>query len=357
VEPFTVENARVFDGTGLTPPRPVHVDRGRILATPVRGARTVEAGEGVLLPGLIDTHVHVETRAALESCAQWGVTTALDMATPRPRETLPLRHCDGIADLFSAGYPALPPGSGPITAMGYPDHIAVSGPEAVEAFVASRVRDDVDYLKIFIEPAGSSGANAFTPETIAALVRSAHSHGLKAIAHATSAAAYRVAVEAGTDVVTHVPLDAVISEDLARRVQATSPTLVMMQGIQAAIGRGARLPDGYENARLSVRRLHEAGATLLAGTDANGDSSAPFSPPYGQALHQELRLLVDAGLSPVEALRAATVTPAEVFGLADRGVIAVDRRADLLLIDGDPTIDIQATTRIQHVWSGGIQLR
>jgi len=164
VEPVTIENARVFDGTGLTPPRPVHLDRGLIVATPARGSRTVDAGGGVLLPGLIDTHVHVETRMALEACVHWGVTTALDMATPRPRETLPLRHRDGLADLFSAGYPALPPGSGPITAMGYPDHIAVSGPEAAEAFVASRVRDEVDYLKIFVEPTGPSGANAFSPE-------------------------------------------------------------------------------------------------------------------------------------------------------------------------------------------------
>jgi imidazolonepropionase-like amidohydrolase len=190
---------------------------------------------------------------------------------------------------------------------------------------------------------------------VTALVRSAHRHRLKAIAHATSVAAYQIAVEAGTDVVTHVPLDAVISADLARRVLVTSPTLVMMQGIQMAVG--SRLPLDYENARLSVRRLHEAGATVLAGTDANGDPSAPFSPPYGEAMHQELRLLVDAGLSPVEALRAATVRPAEVFGLADRGIIAVGRRADFLLTDDNPTTDIRATARIRHVWSGGIQLR
>lgn len=355
MEPLTIENARVFDGTGLTPPRPVHIDRGRIVADPVRGARTIDAGAGALLPGLIDTHLHVQARAALESCGHWGVTTALDMATPRPRETLSLRHRDGLTDLFSAGYPAVAPGSGPITAMGYPDHIAVPGPEAAGAFVASRARDGVDYLKILVEPAGPAGMSAFTPETVTALVRSAHSHGLKAIAHATSAAAYQMAVEAGTDVVTHVPLDAVISADLARRVLVTSPTLVMMRGIQTAVG--SRLPLDYENARLSVRRLHEAGATVLAGTDANGDPSAPFSPPYGEAMHQELRLLVDAGLSPVEALRAATVRPAEVFGLADRGVIAVGRRADFLLTDDDPTTDIRATTRIRHVWSGGIQLR
>lgn len=107
--PVTIENARVFDGTGLTPPRPVHIDRGRIVAGPVWGARTIDAGGGALLPGLIDTHVHVETHAALESCAHWGVTTALDMATPRPRETLPLRHRDGLTESRTP-LPQLPTG-------------------------------------------------------------------------------------------------------------------------------------------------------------------------------------------------------------------------------------------------------
>ncbi|MFQ6199900.1 amidohydrolase, partial [Streptomyces sp. NPDC000405] len=72
-------------------------------------------------------------------------------------------------------------------------------------------------------------------------------------------------------------------------------------------------PLDYENARASVHRLHEASVTILAGTDANADPTAPFSPPHGEALHEELRLLVDASLTPVEALRAATVAPAEAF--------------------------------------------
>lgn len=102
-------------------------------------------------------------------------------------------------------------------------------------------------------------------------MRSAHRHGLKAVAHATSEAAYRVAVEAGTDVITHAPLDAVLSADIACRVQATSPTLVMMRGIHATLSRAARLPVAYENASLSVRRLHAAGVAMPAhpGDDTN----------------------------------------------------------------------------------------
>ena len=87
---------------------------------------------------------------------------------------------------------------------------------------------------------------------------------------------------------------------------------------------------------------------------------APKSPaqvPHGESLHAELALLVDAGLTPVDALRAATVLPAEVFGLPDRGVIEPGRRADLLLLDADPLLDITATTAIEAVWVAGIRVR
>jgi imidazolonepropionase-like amidohydrolase len=74
-------------------------------------------------------------------------------------------------------------------------------------------------------------------------------------------------------------------------------------------------------------------------------------------LHDELALLVEAGLTPVEVLRAATVLPANYFGFEDRGVIEVGRRADLLLIEGDPTRDIAATRTIRGVWVAGVQVR
>ena len=108
----------------------------------------------------------------------------------------------------------------------------------------------------------------------------------------------------------------------------------MMEAIVARLAGVA--PVSYDAARETVGRWHRAGVTILAGTDANQAASAPASPPYGTSLHHELRLLVDAGLSAFEALRSATALAAQQFGLADRGVIAPGKRADLVLIDGDP---------------------
>jgi imidazolonepropionase-like amidohydrolase len=104
------------------------------------------------------------------------------------------------------------------------------------------------------------------------------------------------------------------------------------------------------NAVDEARTLRSAGVPLLAGTDAN-----PFAPLHGTALHRELVLLTEAGLSNEEALAAATSVPARHFGLADRGRIAPGLRADLVLVDGDPTRDITATANIVDVWRRGVR--
>ena len=90
-----------------------------------------------------------------------------------------------------------------------------------------------------------------------------------------------------------------------------------------------------------MRALHDAGITILAGTDSpNPDTS------YGVSLHQELLLLTECGLSNEEALRAAMSGPAREFGLVDRGRIETGRRADLLLVKGDPSKDIRSGPKL-----------
>jgi imidazolonepropionase-like amidohydrolase len=101
----------------------------------------------------------------------------------------------------------------------------------------------------------------------------------------------------------------------------------------------------WEVCRQIVKTLHAAGVRILAGTDA------PMPQVYpGFALHKELELLVEAGLSPADALRAATIWPAEFLGMSDSiGSIATGKRADLLLLDGNPLSDISQTQRIRAV--------
>ena len=104
----------------------------------------------------------------------------------------------------------------------------------------------------------------------------------------------------------------------------------------------------YRLAEANVRALHEAGVTILAGSDAPNPGTA-----HGASLHHELQLLTGAGLSPAEALTAATANPADVFDLSGRGRIEAGARADLVLIEGDPRQDIGATLSIAHVIRNG----
>jgi imidazolonepropionase-like amidohydrolase len=105
----------------------------------------------------------------------------------------------------------------------------------------------------------------------------------------------------------------------------------------------------YSRAEDNVRRLADAGVTLLAGTDAPNPGTV-----FGASLHRELELLVRCGISPAQVLAAATAEPARVFGLADRGRVAAGQRADLVLVSGDPLTDITATRAIERIWRGGI---
>jgi hypothetical protein len=99
----------------------------------------------------------------------------------------------------------------------------------------------------------------------------------------------------------------------------------------------------------AVKQLVAAHADILAGTDALNPMVA-----HGVSLHRELELLVRAGLTPLQALAAATSIPAARFGLADRGRIEPGRRADLVLVDGDPSVDIRRTRAIVEVWKRGV---
>jgi hypothetical protein len=112
-------------------------------------------------------------------------------------------------------------------------------------------------------------------------------------------------------------------------------------------GTKVTLPHASE----AVRQLHEAGVPILAGSDAPNPGTV-----HGATLHRELELLTRAGLSPVAALTAATSAPADAFGLNDRGRIAAGQRADLVLVDGDPTADVTMTRKIVEIWKGGVRL-
>ena len=101
-----------------------------------------------------------------------------------------------------------------------------------------------------------------------------------------------------------------------------------------------------------TRQLIRAGVSLLTGTDAPAPGAT-----YGASVHGEMELLVDDGLTPTQALAAATSVPARAFRLSDRGRISPEMRADLLLVQGDPTKNILDTRNIVAVWKSGFRTK
>jgi imidazolonepropionase-like amidohydrolase len=360
-EKVALTNVRVFDGHELRGPTTVVIEGG-FVGRDSAGARVVDAGGTTLLPGLIDAHVHLLNEEHLQQLAAFGVTTSLDMGAWPPSMVDSLRNRTGMADIRSAGIPATVAGSAHSHLPGYPAEELVDGPAGAARFVTDRIAEGADYIKLIADIPGPD------QETLDALVATSQERGKRTVAHAVSMAALDMALRAGVDMVTHVPLDRRLTESTAARLLAQKcvsiPTLTMMKGIAdrsaaaaASQPKGVAAGPNYEAARGSVAELHRAGVPILAGTDANAGPGIPFSPRHGESLHEELELLIEAGLSTVEALRAATVLPAQYFGLHDRGVIEPGRRADLVLIDGDPIADIRATRLIRRVWCGGVEHR
>jgi imidazolonepropionase-like amidohydrolase len=359
-EKIALTNVRVFDGRELRGPTTVVIEGG-IVGDDSAGARIIDAGGATLLPGLIDAHVHLLTEGHLQQLADFAVTTALDMGAWPPSMVDSLRDRTGMADMRSAGIPATSAGSSHSHLPGWPAEEMVDGPAGAAQFVTDRIAEGADYIKLIVDTPGPD------QEILDALVAASHRHGKLTVAHAVSTAALDMALLAGVDMITHAPLDRPLTESTTARILAQGcvsiPTLTMMKGVVDRIAAvAASQPEGvpaagpsYESARDSVAELRRAGVPILAGTDANAGPGIPFSPRHGESLHDELELLIEAGLSNVEALRAATVLPAQHFGLHDRGVIEPGRRADLVLLDGDPIADIRATRQIRRVWCAGVE--
>ena len=341
-----IDNVRVFDGHRLLPPGTVIIDGDRIGRDP-HGAVHIDGHGSILLPGFIDAHVHLNGLESLSQSRQYGITTMLDMGTFPYSKTAALQNQPGYPQVFGTGAAATVNGS--VVARISPTRPLdsyVSNPAAAKTFVAARVAEGADYIKLIIDDLGPDEA------TIQTLVKAAHANGKKVISHAPSFNDYTLAELAGVDIVTHAPLDKPLdAQSIDRLVDAKRvvvPTLVIMQQIASIVPGGT-----YPPARDSVTAMFKAGVPMIVGTDANVTPGVP-NPPYGLSFHQEMEHLVEAGLSTVQVLRAATVVGARHFGLKGRGRIRPGYRADLVMVEGDPIADIRAAREVRRVWCGGV---
>lgn len=409
---WAVQGGTLIDGTGAPPVvDAVVVGVGdRITCAGGPGACVVPASADVLdargrwlIPGLIDTHVHLDFGAqgagSREQLHRFvlGITTVRDAGTPTQFERTVSRQNEAAA------------------ATSPEPRLVVSGLVSDEEMERYRLPTPTDLVGAL----ASRGANAikikqkYSPEALRAIVSAAHAFGLPVWGH-TTGSGLRVALDAGLDGLPHlktfaayalragtvrapmpggadawvweseawndvddVLLDAIVGDIIARGVWiepnlaveryftlpfpipddqahlAGAPSLRDIirpwiplgdQSLFAQRGRRRRLAVVYERQCRFVEAFHERGGTVVPGTD--------LAEP-GLALVEELRLMTGCGFSPMEAVQASTKHAATVIGRPDLGTIEAGRLADVVILGADPLADVTNLRRVWRVVKGG----
>jgi len=401
----------------------VVVREGRIAAIERPGAAApglpeIDGEGGTLVPGLVDVHTHTGSTAnppwqisllpnvdaTLAAFLYAGVTTVLDLGNLSPavfgeRERLANGAKLGPR-LYAAGPVFTAPGGHPAEVLRawLPWYLRwyvlpratreVATAEDGRRAVAELLPQHPDILKLAIDAGARDDVPCLAPETIAAITAAGHAGGVRSIAHIGSSAEAVAALRGGVDALAHAPWREELSDQAVAAIAAAHVPVVVTLAIWdliegharsesellpiereiAAPDLLARFADQHANPapfqaalarahdvrRRSFAALRRAGVTILAGSDACNPTDLP-----GAGLHLELTKLVEAGMTPAEALRAATADNARFLAGDDApfGAIAVGKRADLVLVRGDPTADIRALGAIAAVVLDGALLQ
>ncbi len=396
-------NARVWDGTGAPPIEraTIVVTDGRIAAVgpadrvPVpRDATRIDAAGRTIIPGLINAHGHLAGTSGLQAGPEFSTRENL-------RRQLALYARYGITTVFSLGEDndqAIPLGdesraatldrarafvAGPVITATTPDEARA----AVDALAAKKV----DYAKIRVDDNLGTATPTPLPVAAAAIAR-AHERGLRLFTHVFYLDDAKALVAAGSDFIAHSvrdrDVDAAFIAALKRRDVCYAPTLTreistfvyestpaffsdpfFLREADASVlaqlkeparqtqMRGSKAAQGYKAglavAKRNLKALADQGVRIAMGTD-----TGPPARFQGYFEHLELEMMVEAGLTPMQALVAATGDAARCMRTDDRlGTLRPGRFADLLVLTANPLEDIRHTKTIEAVWIGGKRLR
>lgn len=389
------------------------------LAAP-KGVKRIDLSGKTLIPGLITDHSHVGLvsgtsvgaenftapviKAALDQYERYGVTTVTTLGLTKSLLFDDLRraqHAAGAsgADLFGVDQGIGVPGGMPPEGMVKVGKDQIFRPATVEEAqqaVRTMASEHTDLVKIWVDDFRNGVSSqkplpVMKPEIWQAVVNEAHNQHLRVAAHIHDLDYGKRLVGSGADIIAHgvrdEPVDAAfitamkdrgvwyiptISLDEATYLFAEQPEIltdpVLKAGLNADLQKQFSDPAWRQKVAASplarashaavamnqknLLTLYRAGVKIGFGTDSG---AAPVRIP-GFAEHRELRLLVEAGLTPLQALTLATSQAAALLNLPDRGVIAPGKRADFVVLEADPAENIAAVDQIDAVWRGGVRV-
>lgn len=353
------------------------------------GARVVDLPGATLIPGLIDAHTHVLLHPYDE--ASWNDQVLKEpMALRVARATNHLKAVidsgfTTIRDLGSEGAgfadvglrqavaEGIIPGprmlvatraivaTGSYAPKGFAPEFSIpqgaeeaDGVDALTRAVRDQIGRGADWVKVYCDAAmgGKEVRPSFTLEELKRIVETAGSTGVPVAAHAVSREGMRRAAMAGVTTIEHGDLgDDEVFRLMADRGVALCPTLAAAEAMSKYAGWRPGIdpePDRLRDAKEAVRKARAVGVTIV-----NGSDMGVFAHDQGA---RELELLVESGLTPVEAIQAATTVASKVLRLADQiGTIEAGKRADLVALGGDPTREIREIRKVERVWIGGVE--
>lgn len=310
---------------------------------------------GTILPGFINAHVHI-TGLGDDDLRRWtraGVTTVRDLAGPlvervATRDRLRATDDPTLPRLYVAGPIVTVEGGYPIAVQDTTlrvEGVAVHNPEDAHALITRLADGGADLIKLAVSGRTDVHWEELTDAEILAITATAHARGLRVSAHVDRSIALRRALLSGVDDVVHSPRDRMPDDVIALMVAggvSMSPTISVYEALARlrgtdALWRQQVQPVMYDN----LRRFVAAGGILALGDDFGGVPGMPVGMPMAELAHWRA-----AGLSPQQIIEASTRGSAQAMGReAELGTVEVGKLADLLVVEGNPIIDLNALSR------------
>ncbi|WP_284013991.1 metal-dependent hydrolase family protein [Halobaculum litoreum] len=375
-----LRNGTVVDADGVREADAAIADDGIVAVGDVgRGDSETDVSGQFVAPGLIDAHVHLMmdgradvataqdmsdydlayvVAANLRKAVRAGVTTVRDLGA---KGTVALDAARAVAEGRLDGPRVLAAGRNVVMTGGHGHWFGreADGPDEVRKAAREQLKLGADVVKCMatggvLTEGAQTGAPELTYDELAALVDAAGAKGVPTAAHAHGKEGLLNAVDAGITSIEHGTfMDREAANAMAAEDTYWVPTAAALQNIvenpESGIPRTAmeKAVDAAEAFESSFEHAQAAGVDIAMGTDAG----TPFN--YFDSIADELAYMVEFGLSPAAALEAATVTAAELCGLDDVGLVAEDHRADLVVLDADPTEDADAWQEPNAVFAAG----